>query len=207
MACSRQSISSASRGRRGAAVCGRRQLRGRDDQALDDRLAADLEHAVELGDRARARRDARSPSPGRFPAVAGFGQQSQPRQIGQQAAEHGLQAARGDDPLRIAAAAQGHVQQRLLGQASAAACGQTRAHAGRVAAQHAPPAPPRPAAPRPPAVGRRRRLVHRPRGSCRAASAVSTQAAMICSSSVSLTLRRRSYSTSDSCVPRGGGIR
>ena len=30
---------------------------------------------------------------------------------------------------------------------------------------------------------------------------------MISSSSVSLTLRRRSYSTSDSCVPRGGAIR
>ena len=41
----------------------------------------------------------------------------------------------------------------------------------------------------------------------RAASAVSTHAWMISSSSVSLTLRRRSYSTSDSCVPRGGGIR
>ena len=41
---------------------------------------------------------------------AGFGQQPEPGQITQQAAEHVLPAARGDDPLRVAALAQGDVQ-------------------------------------------------------------------------------------------------
>jgi len=41
----------------------------------------------------------------------------------------------------------------------------------------------------------------------RAASSISTQVAMICSRSISLTPRRRSYSTSDSCVPCGAGMR
>ena len=65
----------------------------------------------------------------------GFLQEAQPRQIGQQAAEHGLQAPRGDDPLRMAAAGQGHVQQGLLAE------GRDQPppdlpHALRVAAQH-----------------------------------------------------------------------
>ena len=85
----------------------------RDRQAPRNGLAADLEHAVELGDAAGAHGMPGLHALGRLQQAAGFGQQTQPRQIRQQAAQHVLEAARGDDPLRAAAPAQRHVQERL----------------------------------------------------------------------------------------------
>ncbi len=107
------------------------------DQAADNRPAADLEHLVEFGDGAGADGVVVLHLLDRGDQLHRFLQEAQPRQIGQQAAEHGLQAPRGDDPLRVAAAGQGHVQQGLLAEGR----DQTPPdlpHPLRIAAQHGP---------------------------------------------------------------------
>ena len=170
---------------RSSAACPLSSSADESDQAADDRLAADLEHAVELGDRAGADRMVELHVLDGFQQPAGLAQQAQPGQIGQQAAQHVLQArAR----RRSAAGCRRGPATRTTAAASAA----------RRAARATPRGPPsRRRATRPrntrltgrlPAVG----LGAAGRGCSiaariiRAASAVSTHAAMICSSSVSL---------------------
>ena len=139
-----------------------------------------------------------------FQQLAGLLQQAQAGQIGQQPVQYPLDVARGHDLLRVAAAGQGHIEQRLRGPAP---------RAGRARPPRTPCWSPRKTARSTRCAGSSqaaRASVDSTRSMAarieRAASAVSTQVAMICSSSVSLMLLRRSYSTSDSCVPRGAAI-
>ena len=203
---SRKPISSASRRPRGRPPCGGRQLCGSGHQARTMALQPILNMLVELGDGAGPDRDGPSPSPGWFRSVGPF-PAAVPAAAGRPAGGGACPAGRARrrsaggcrrGPGRRTTAAARPARRS----ARASACGR------RPRRRAAPPAAPAstgslPRVRRPPAGGAAAITTR----ISRAASPVSTQAAMICSSSISLMPRRRSYSTSDSCVPRGGGMR
>ena len=98
-----------------AALC-RGPIGRRRDQRTDDGLTADLENAVELGNCAGALGMLEFHALDGFQQLRGFVDQSQAGQIGQQTAQHALQASGGHDFKRISAAGQGYVEQGLVPQ-------------------------------------------------------------------------------------------
>ena len=187
---------------RGGALCV--PIFGRVDERADDRLVAAGEQAVVFGDRAGADGVIGFHRLGEVEQLARFADEAQSRQPAEEVVEQLAERAGADDAARLAALGERHVEQLLLGEplderGPVARCG--GGVAGQHAAEHVDRA--RRRRPRtcssaahssPPVVVAR---ISRP------ALAVSTQVAMMCSSSESLIIRCRSNSTIDSCEPLG----
>ena len=87
---------------------------GRRDQAADDRLVAAGEQPIVFGDGARPDRVLGFHRLGDVEQLAGFADQAQPRQPSKQVVDQLAERAGPDDPPRLAALGQRHVEQLLL---------------------------------------------------------------------------------------------